>query len=102
MCLLNLPPYQKAGAMGMEVEQQPCGSPPQVSLRMLRNFNVYFVFRFFPRQQHGTSLMLDNCTAALRAPSNSSKSATLHVPIALLLADSGCELLQTLDDNTVG
>lgn len=96
------PPSQKAGAMGMEVEQQHCGSPPPVSLRIFRNFNVCFVFRFFPRQQHGTSLMLDNCTAALRAPSNSSKSVTLHVPITLLLADSGCELLQTMDDNTIG
>lgn len=46
--------------------------------------------------------MLDTCTAALRAPSNSSKSVTLHFPVALLLADYGSELLQTLDDNTVG
>lgn len=74
-----------------------------------RNLNVCFAFQFFPRQQHATHLMLDNCTAALRAPSNSSKSVTLNVCITLLLADNGCELLQrhqsslqTQDDDTVG
>ena len=74
--------------MRMEVEQQLHGSPPPNYIKVVRNFNVCFAFQFFPRQQHAAHLMLDNCTAALRALSNSSKSVTLNVHITLLLADN--------------
>lgn len=79
--------------MKTRVEQQLRGSPPLNSFGVVRDFNVSFAFQFFPRQQRAAHLMLDNCTAALGAPSNSNKSLAFNACIALLLADNGWELL---------